>query len=103
MKTIALYAVNHTSVVFKSTIGNEQINGLCGRLYCCLKYEDDIYTEFRKDLPEVGDKVKYEGVEGTVITLDIPRRRYVLLTEDNNKIEVIVPFKQNESRRKGNK
>ena len=55
-----------------------KINGLCGRLLCCLKYEDDLYSEFRRDLPEVGDKIKNNGVEGTVISLDIPRRKYTL-------------------------
>ena len=82
-----------------------KINGLCGRLLCCLKYEDDLYSMYRADLPEVGDKVKYEGEEGTVISIDIPRRKYVLLTEENNKIEVEVPFnkKDEEKRKKGNK
>ena len=79
-----------------------KINGLCGRLLCCLKYEDDLYSEYRQDLPEVGDRIKYEGVEGMVISLDIPRRKYILLTDDNSKIEVIVPFKKNE-KRKSNK
>ena len=80
-----------------------KINGLCGRLLCCLKYEDDLYTEYRSDLPEVGDTVKRDGVEGTVISLDIPRRTYVVLTEDNDKIEVKVPFKKYEKpKRKGN-
>jgi cell fate regulator YaaT (PSP1 superfamily) len=79
-----------------------KINGLCGRLLCCLKYEDDLYTEFRKDLPEVGDKVKYNGEEGTVLSLDIPGRKYVFLNDKNEKIEVYVPFKTNEKRRKEN-
>ncbi len=77
-----------------------KINGLCGRLLCCLKYEDDLYTEYRKDLPEVGDKVKNDGKEGTVLSLDIPRRKYTMLTNDNEKIEVYVPFKSNEKSRK---
>ena len=81
-----------------------KINGLCGRLLCCLKYEDDLYSKYRTDLPEVGDKITKDGVEGTVITIDIPRRKYILLTEDNNKIEVEVPFKKNEkSRGRSNK
>ena len=81
-----------------------KINGLCGRLFCCLKYEDDLYSLYRKDLPEVGDKIKYEGEEGTVISLDIPRRRYILLTENNDKIEVEVPLKlDDKKRRKNNK
>jgi len=81
-----------------------KINGLCGRLLCCLKYEDDLYSTYRRDLPEVGDKIKNEGVEGTVISLDIPRRKYTLLTDENEKIEVIVPFNNYEKpKRKGNK
>ena len=81
-----------------------KINGLCGRLFCCLKYEDDLYSLYRNDLPEVGDKVKYEGEEGTVVSLDIPRRKYVILTENNEKIEVDVPLKSyEEKRRKSNK
>ena len=71
-----------------------KINGLCGRLLCCLKYEDDLYSLYREDLPEVGDKVNYEGVEGTVVSLDIPRRKYTILTDESNKIEVEVPFKK---------
>ncbi len=83
-----------------------KINGLCGRLLCCLKYEDDLYSLYREDLPEVGDKIKYEGVEGTVVSLDIPRRKYTLLTDESTKIEVEVPFKKdakNTKRRKSNK
>ncbi len=80
-----------------------KINGLCGRLFCCLKYEDDVYTEFRKDLPEVGDTVKFEDKEGTVISLDIPRRTYVMMTEENEKIEVYVPFKEKKYEKKGRK
>ena len=79
-----------------------KINGLCGRLLCCLKYEDDLYTEFRKDLPEVGDQIKNDDEEGTVISIDIPNRKYVYVTESGNKTEVKVPFKH-ECKRKSNK
>lgn len=35
-----------------------KISGICGRLMCCLKYENDLYVELRKGLPEVGEKIK---------------------------------------------
>ncbi len=70
-----------------------KINGLCGRLLCCLKYEDELYQEYRKDLPEVGDKLEVDGESATVISIDIPRRKYVAMTEKNNKVEKYVPFK----------
>ena len=79
-----------------------KINGLCGRLLCCLKYEDDLYSKYRKDLPEVGDKINYNGNECTVISLDIPRRKYTLLSEENDKYEVELPYEDNK-RRKNNK
>ena len=37
-----------------------KINGACGRLMCCLTYENDNYTECRKQLPEVGKMVETE-------------------------------------------
>lgn len=85
-----------------------KINGLCGRLLCCLKYEDDLYQKYRKDLPEVGDKVDVDGESATVISIDIPRRKYVVMTDKNNKIEKYIPFeniskKSGSSGRKGNK
>lgn len=70
-----------------------KINGLCGRLLCCLKYEDDIYTENRLDMPNVGDKVTVQNERGVVTFVDIPNRKYKVLTESGNKTEVVLPSK----------
>lgn len=75
------------------SLNPNKINGQCGRLLCCLKYEDDIYNIYRKGMPEVGQKVKIEKENGTVISLDILNREYVVNTENNNKITVKVPLK----------
>lgn len=40
-----------------------KISGICGRLMCCLKYEEDVYEELNKKLPNVGDIIR--TVEGT--------------------------------------
>lgn len=45
-----------------------KISGVCGRLMCCLKYENDVYLELKKGLPEVGEKVIIE--EGPAIVWD---------------------------------
>lgn len=34
-----------------------KISGACGRLMCCLKYENDFYEEARAQLPDLGDKI----------------------------------------------
>ncbi len=43
-----------------------KISGICGRLMCCLKYENDIYYELRKGMPEVGERIKTEDGIGIV-------------------------------------
>lgn len=84
------------------SLNPSKINGLCGRLLCCLKYEDDLYTEYRKDLPEVGDRIKYNGNDVTVISIDIPRRKYTVLNEeDNTKTEIVVPINADKEKRNG--
>ena len=35
-----------------------KISGICGRLMCCLNYENDVYLEAKKNMPEVGEKIK---------------------------------------------
>ena len=65
-----------------------KINGVCGRLLCCLGYEDGTYTEYKKDLPKQGEMIKYEGKVGRVSELNILKRSYKIKTEENEEIEV---------------
>lgn len=52
-------------------INIEKISGACGRLMCCLKYEDDVYTLEKQRFPKIGSKVIYEGKEVKVLGLNI--------------------------------
>jgi cell fate regulator YaaT (PSP1 superfamily) len=48
-----------------------KISGLCGRLMCCLKYEQDTYEQLRKRMPRVGkDIVTPDGI-GTVLDISV--------------------------------
>ena len=67
-----------------------KINGVCGRLLCCLKYENDNYTEYKKGLPTVGKKIKIEQGEGKVLSVDIFNRTYRVMMPDNEIITVEV-------------
>lgn len=53
-----------------------KINGVCGRLLCCLKYEDENYTCAKKCMLKIGDKINTEYGEGTVKGLDILNQQY---------------------------
>ena len=48
-----------------------KISGVCGRLMCCLKYENDIYLELRKDLPDINEKVMTKEGLAKVIDNDV--------------------------------
>ncbi len=39
-----------------------KLSGQCGKLMCCLKYEDDLYTEAKKEFPRIGIRVRYNNL-----------------------------------------
>ena len=52
------------------SLNPSKISGNCGRLMCCLKYEDNVYTEKLKRLPHVGAIVKTEDGEGEIDSIE---------------------------------
>jgi len=60
-----------------------EISGVCGRLLCCLAYEDGMYTELRKSLPKVGSKVDTEEGAGIIKGLNILKQTIIVELEAN--------------------
>lgn len=52
-----------------------KINGACGRLLCCLAYEDEAYVEAAKKMPKIGDKIDTPAGEAQVVSVDIINQR----------------------------
>ena len=48
-----------------------KISGLCGRLMCCLEYENDYYSEVYKKMPKVGGTVGTPEGDGVVVSNDM--------------------------------
>ena len=46
-----------------------KISGICGRLMCCLKFENEVYTQLKKGMPTAGERVKTP--DGMAIVTDI--------------------------------
>jgi cell fate regulator YaaT (PSP1 superfamily) len=67
----------------KSTLDPSKISGMCGRLLCCLRYEDDVYTELRAELPRRGTRVrvKASGMSGLVLHQEVLASRCVILLD----------------------
>ncbi len=53
------------------SLNPQKINGVCGRLMCCLNYENAYYSEVYKLMPKVGSKVSTPDGEGTVESNDL--------------------------------
>lgn len=59
------------------------INGMCGRLKCCLRYENDMYRDLGKGLPREGAEVQTPEGPGTVVARDILGQRLRVRLADN--------------------
>lgn len=64
-----------------------KINGSCGRLLCCLGYENEVYSELKKDLPKVGMVTDTPFGMGKVTEIDILRGTYKVDLKEKGIIE----------------
>lgn len=60
-----------------------KLSGACGKLMCCLLYEDDMYTEAKKAFPKLGTIVKDEDEEYTVTGINILSKQVKLANQEN--------------------
>ena len=67
-----------------------KISGTCGRLMCCLKYEQDAYEDLLRSAPKVESFVDTPDGRGTVVEVDLLRQRVKVKMEDRP--EVISTF-----------
>lgn len=66
-----------------------KISGVCGRLMCCLKNEEDTYEELNSRLPLVGDIVKTtDGLRGEVSSVSVLRQLVKVIVEVNDEKEI---------------
>ena len=80
----------------KTTLDPAKISGRCGRLMCCLRFEDQTYAELRERLPKRGARVKTPQGPGVVVgtevlkqqvTVDLGSEREVVFRADE--VEVL--------------
>ena len=72
----------------RATLDPTKISGRCGRLMCCLRYEQSNYDELRKKLPRRGRIMLSPEGPGEVIGTQIITQLVRLSLEDGNKIAV---------------
>lgn len=71
------------------SLNQTKISGVCGRLMCCLKNEQETYEELNKKLPGIGDTVTLpDGIQGTVQNVNVLRQRVKVVVEVNDEKEI---------------
>lgn len=66
-----------------------KISGVCGRLMCCLKHEEDTYEELNRKLPGVGDYVTTaDGLQGEVHSVNVLRQLVKVVVDVNDEKEI---------------
>ena len=60
-----------------------KINGVCGRLLCCLNYENDVYSKYRENMPELNKKIIIDGKSGKVSEINVLNKSYKVIFDDN--------------------
>ena len=77
----------------KATMDPLKISGRCGRLMCCLRYEDETYAELAKKLPKKGTRVNTDEGPGTVVDGKILVQLALVRLDDGGR-EIAVPVEE---------
>ena len=72
----------------KSTLDPSKISGRCGRLKCCLRFEQDVYEELLQELPSPGSRVVTSKGQGKVLAQEILARKLLIEFEDGRRLVV---------------
>lgn len=75
------------------TLNIPKLSGHCGKLICCLLFEDDMYTEAKKDFPAIGYTIKVDGTEYKVDGLNILTRTVKIASQDDVKFITLEEYR----------
>ena len=71
------------------SLNSTKISGVCGRLMCCLKNEEETYEYLNSRLPNIGDTVTtIDGVRGEVQSVNVLRQLVKVIVEVNDEKEL---------------
>ena len=71
------------------SLNQTKISGVCGRLMCCLKNEQETYEELNRRLPGIGDTVTTpDGIQGNVQSVNVLRQLVKVVVEIGDEKEI---------------
>lgn len=72
----------------RTTLDPQKISGRCGRLMCCLRFEEEVYTELRRSLPADGTRVTVGRREGEVVSGEVMVQMVTVRFGDGSQVKV---------------
>ena len=85
------------------SLNPSKISGLCGRLMCCLEYENEPYAEAYKKMPKIGSEVVTPDGKATVISNNMLKMLVKTKTQQNDGTIIYKEYKLEEVKFKNNK
>ncbi|MFN6401777.1 MAG: stage 0 sporulation family protein [Planctomycetota bacterium] len=70
----------------KATLDPNKLSGRCGRLKCCLRYENDHYEELASKIPPPGSEILTREGRARVLNVELLAQQMLIATEDNRRI-----------------
>jgi cell fate regulator YaaT (PSP1 superfamily) len=67
-----------------------KISGVCGRLMCCLAYENDNYIQAKQQMPHIGTMLDTPSGPGKVVSLNVPQNTVEVMLESGATIHIPV-------------
>ncbi len=85
------------------SLNPQKISGLCGRLMCCLRYENEAYKDFNARAPKPGATVQTPDGPAKVESLDVPREYVKVRVEGEKPVSVpLAAFEEPEEGKRPN-
>jgi cell fate regulator YaaT (PSP1 superfamily) len=73
----------------KATLDPNKISGRCGRLKCCLRFEQDVYDEQLEQLPQVGAKIRTAQGTARVLAQEILAKKLLVEYDDGRRVAIL--------------
>jgi len=70
--------------------GSDRVSGVCGRLMCCLAYEQVGYEELKKKMPPIGTRVSVDGKRGEVVAHHVLKQSVMVKFPGENDNDYVI-------------
>jgi cell fate regulator YaaT (PSP1 superfamily) len=82
------------------SLNTTKLSGICGRLMCCIAYENDIYRDIKKDLPEIGATISTPEGKAKLAAIDCIREK-ITVDFDNKSFKLFTVKQIQDVNKKG--